>query len=108
MATQVPHPYGSSRSPTHAPERFHVPFVKLLFQCTVNSLPCQMWAPEQDLNLFGWVSGTQQGLAHGMSGHCVWKHLLVAGWLFMCSALTEGLCPLPQQTLIRLPKWVEV
>lgn len=31
---------------------------------------------------------------------------LVAGRPLMCSALTEGPCSLPEQTLICLPKWV--
>lgn len=30
----------------------------------------------------------------------------IAGWPLICSALTEGPCSLPEQTLIRLPKWV--
>lgn len=30
----------------------------------------------------------------------------IAGWLLLCSALTEGPCSLPEQTLISLSKWV--
>lgn len=29
-----------------------------------------------------------------------------AGWPLLCSALTEGPCSLPEQTLSSLPKWV--